>query len=65
MDAVCQQAYPESTCPFTGIASLSCSTWYDEKINCGAWSQTYYDGLVKYGLDAWKEDQVQWCKCCQ
>jgi hypothetical protein len=53
MQAVCQKAYPEATCPY--LPNLAkCNTWRRERDNCYAWARRYRAGLA---ADKWKDDR--------
>lgn len=45
MNAVCQRAYPESTCPVSRIGLLNCPQWRAEKTACYGWARVYYTGV--------------------
>jgi len=45
MKAVCQRAYPESTCPSSRIGLRKCPAWRAEKSACYAWSYSYYKSV--------------------
>ncbi|HYK05317.1 MAG TPA: hypothetical protein VE974_26440 [Thermoanaerobaculia bacterium] len=64
MTSVCQAAYPEASCPLTGLMWFRCLGWYEEKSNCAAFTSAYKWGLDRWGEDAWKERQEQFCDCC-
>ena len=64
MSGICNAAYPEASCPFSGLKWLLCGEWYEEKSDCALWSSIYKLGLDKFGTSAWKERQEQFCDCC-
>ncbi len=64
MTGVCNAAYPEASCPFSGLKWLLCGEWYEERSDCALWSSIYKLGLDKFGTSAWKERQEQFCDCC-
>jgi len=73
MNAVCTKAYPTSSCPYSGLEAiakcvvgdlLTLRTYFDERADCFTFSTLYKFGLDKFGAKAWKERQVQYCKCC-
>jgi hypothetical protein len=43
---------------------LTLRTYFDERADCFTFSTLYKFGLDKFGAKAWKERQVQYCKCC-
>lgn len=46
LKAVCQRAYPESTCPAGRIGLLNCVRWRFEKTACYSWARNYYFGVI-------------------
>lgn len=73
MNAVCNAAYPSATCPYSGLEALAkCiigdpinfRTYFGERADCATFSGLYKSGLDKFGSNAWKERQTQFCTCC-
>jgi hypothetical protein len=73
MNAVCTKAYPTSSCPYSGLEAiakciigdpLTLRSYFEERADCFTFSSLYKFGLDKFGAKAWKERQVQYCKCC-
>jgi hypothetical protein len=64
MLAVCQRAYPETTCPLTGFGIFACGQWYEERNNCLLSSGNYKLGLDWKGQDAFEGRKKEYCKCC-
>jgi glucodextranase-like protein len=73
MNAVCTKAYPTSSCPYSGLEAiakcvigdpLTLRTYFDERADCFTFSSLYKFGLDKFGSKAWKQRQVDFCKCC-
>jgi hypothetical protein len=64
MNAVCNAAYPTSTCPYSGLEILKCPFYFTERSDCFQLSDLYKFGLDQFGSSAWEERQTQYCKCC-
>jgi hypothetical protein len=72
MNAVCSAAYPPS-CPYSGLEALAkcvigdpltLRNYFGERADCFTFSSLYKFGLDKFGAKAWKQRQVEFCKCC-
>ena len=71
MTSVCSTAYPGNSCPYSGLEAIAkCfiglggRTYFDEKADCSFFASAYKFGLDKFGSSAWKQRQVDFCKCC-
>ena len=63
MDGVCANAFPP-TCP-AGFSPGQCNSYFTQRFDCSAFSDTYYGVLRGVGFfAAYKERQEQYCKCC-
>jgi hypothetical protein len=58
---ICQAAYPQSTCPFTGFgAEVKCEKWKLERWGCYTAADLYYLGDVAFGASAFSERQGEY-----